>query len=411
MNTYTGYVVPNTWLLYKNSFDLLFSSSATIPIIVNASSNATAEFSWDVLSWQTISSVHPLSGYFGIDIYTTVDATPGEWLKIIDPMFIKGTEPLQLPSFGVFVDQTAPPVVSRIGPADGITVSTWPVSFDWAASSDTGAGLSWYQIVLSTSPTFSSPFLVYQTTWTSFALSWSFFPSWPLFWYVVAVDNVGNASVSSIGHFVYGSNNGSNGSPWGTITKVLVKDDCAVDKSPSYYDWLCDAIGDDPTQWTISWVVAVGSGDDEWVVIDEKFWSPLPDNESVYSPIPLTESLDRPVVVNDEETALVITEINNEITIKKIPVATIDDAVWSEDLFACDPLLHNCEKEYKGGDIELWLDSIYDDYYTNDWRNKKLLEFYVFWYWDYNRSLARNIILKDPKKKDLKKLTKKDYVI
>ncbi|RMH55354.1 MAG: hypothetical protein D6679_11835, partial [Candidatus Hydrogenedentota bacterium] len=94
-------------------------------------------------------------------------------------------------------DTNSPTLPILAAPADLTETNLVTISFSWASSSDTGAGLKEYLLQIDTAGTFANPLFDSSTSTNTFG-TLTLPPNDTYFWRVVAVDNVSNTAPSAV---------------------------------------------------------------------------------------------------------------------------------------------------------------------------------------------------------------------
>ncbi len=168
---------------------ITYITSTWLTLDISASDTSSRELFGDISSsvtWNGVWSYTDTINHF---------VTSSDGPKTVTGMFFKWTEfliPNQLP---LFLDTTSPTIPLGLTPFLNESVSANNIVFNWSPSIDAWVWVKEYYLVISESPTFTSP-LVFTSATTTFSIDDDDLPLGTLYWYVEAIDHLGYSSVS-----------------------------------------------------------------------------------------------------------------------------------------------------------------------------------------------------------------------
>ncbi|MFA5747875.1 MAG: right-handed parallel beta-helix repeat-containing protein [Candidatus Absconditabacterales bacterium] len=157
------------------------------------------------ISYYTITGDIVLSTITGIVSTSTIsfNLTGSDATKNIYVQFYTGNETTYNTGLSLILDSAGPTTPTLSSPTSGGNI-IGTGNLIWSASVDSGVGISGYYCYVSTSPIFASNFTSGFTSGTGLQIQNSVSTSGTLYWYVVAVDKLGNTGTSStIQSFIY----------------------------------------------------------------------------------------------------------------------------------------------------------------------------------------------------------------
>lgn len=167
---------------------VLYTSSRDVEIELSASTGS--EY---IAFWSDIAI--PITGLelssYSIPRYVTLSGADG--LKIISSEYNKWLEILHVPDLQIFLDTTPPSQANPVGPFLGSTQTDPLINFSRTPSTDTNVWFASYTLVISTSPSFSSP-ITFDIIQTNLEVPQNIIPTGVLYRYVQAHDHLGNTS-------------------------------------------------------------------------------------------------------------------------------------------------------------------------------------------------------------------------
>lgn len=187
----TGYV--SWWITYI--------STPHVQVQVHASTGS--DF---ILSGSDIAEIYTGSGTGDYTQTHFLDIQWSDGIKVIPSTYLKWQEPLTAHPLQVFLDTTPPTQANPMWPGLNELVQDADILFSWWESTDTGAWLDHYLLVISTDPWFSTPF-TFPSSNTSIAIDHTLLPTWMLYRYIQAIDHIWNTSIGLPAFFINQSNN------------------------------------------------------------------------------------------------------------------------------------------------------------------------------------------------------------
>jgi len=187
MNSYSGSIARSTGQNIIESGGILRTNQDNLMIRVSASTWSSFTFQWDVIT-DTGTGINT----YNIDFPITI--TSWDQHKDIQALFMRSDEPYMSNSLSIQKDSVWPSSFFLVWPVANtvinngiiITLSRWSVY-------DNGIWLSYYKIHLSLDPWFIGE-TTFTTTGTTIDLADTSLPQGTIFWYVEAIDFLGNST-------------------------------------------------------------------------------------------------------------------------------------------------------------------------------------------------------------------------
>lgn len=186
--------------------------------------------------------------------------------------FLRDLEPYDSNILTVIIDRTPPSLPVRVWPINNSTLfASGIVTLEWSSSVDTGVWLQGYWLYMSLHPSLSGATRI-RVPSQSIQFTPNSLPLWTLYWYVEAVDYLGNSTHNTIApsYFHYGTSTivpiGSGYAGGWAWWWWLIVDDCpGWDLSSSYYDMSCIS-SDTLTTWSTT-ITLPSTGTTTWTLI------------------------------------------------------------------------------------------------------------------------------------------------
>ncbi len=272
-NWWNGWVWVSLWILnwyswtiafidtYFSSWWILYTANTDHDIEVRADETSNYTLSWDLTS--------PTTGNWNWNYTNTswITLQWPDWLKTITWEFINDTSELVIPSnLEIYLDTTPPSSPILYWPS-AWSFAWWDsVLFEWSSSTDSSSWFKEYELVMSLSPTMSSP-RSYTTTQTSLLINKELLPSWNIYRYVIACDNVWNQSISLpsyIRQSIFGGSNWYRPEPWASSIRPS---DIDLPEWVVIWDTLYEQTWEDAETW-LTYVFADDNDDSKQSILE-----------------------------------------------------------------------------------------------------------------------------------------------
>ena len=249
---YSGQIAPTTWQLLLSSWWILWTNNPNVTISISAEQASVYNLYRNehslVLTGESFT--HHYNHEHSVIIPDELQTYTYQSHFISSTSWIVYSNIINLQ-----LDTTPPSAPIITTPINNTIITIAGLSLSRTSSSDQGIGLEKYRVYFSLVPIFSGSTSI-ELNEPHLTLDTNMLPQWTVFWYVEAIDYLGNTSSSNI-HFFHINNSStfSSSSSWGWRTIPFKEQPITNNSSWSTTSWIISH-GDDTTPSTNSWTLS-----------------------------------------------------------------------------------------------------------------------------------------------------------